>query len=399
MSAPTAVEIRLGDAVVGLLERLEDFEYVFAFDQRWLQRPDRPVLGQLFEDKRPVDIRTSGFPCWFAHLLPQGPFRRAILRSLNSDDDENWALFLHTGSDLPGAVVAVPAMRRLARSSEPVRPGVVAQGLLRFALAGVQWKLSLRDGERGLTVPMEGSEARWIAKFPAPDFPGLPRIECATMQWARSAGINVPYFRPARIEELVEVPQGLPLDDGRLFLIERFDRARDGTRIHIEDFAQVLDRPNHYVGRYEEIAGVLSKLCPEDLRELIRRIVFCVLAGNTDAHLKNWSLIYPDQRHARLSPAYDLVASVVYVPRIEDRLALALHGSTEFESLGVGSFDVLAAVADLDAAEVTRWVREDAARILSSWRDTCRDLDFTDAERALLETHFSRIPLARSGAV
>jgi len=47
-----------------------------------------------------------------------------------------------------------------------------------------------------------------------------------------------------------------------------------------------------------------------DFDEVVRRIAFQVLIGNGDAHLKNWSFVYPDGTSARLSPPYDLVATI-----------------------------------------------------------------------------------------
>src|SRR5260363_142559 len=45
----------------------------------------------------------------------------------------------------------------------------------------------------------------------------------------------------------------------------------------------------------------------EDAAQFFRRQVVNVMMGNTDAHLKNFSFIYPDGRYPRLSPAYDMV--------------------------------------------------------------------------------------------
>ncbi len=134
------------------------------------------------------------------------------------------------------------------------------------------------------------------------------------MSWAAATGLRVPEFRRAALEEFETLPDYIPKSEGDAFLIDRFDRAPGAQRVHIEDFGQVLDQPPgdpQYKGRYEHIGTVLAALCPQDLREFIERLAFCAVCGNTDAHLKNWSLIYPDKRTPRLSPAYDLVASVL----------------------------------------------------------------------------------------
>ncbi|WP_438036254.1 type II toxin-antitoxin system HipA family toxin [Sorangium sp. So ce204] len=293
----SALEVRLGSVRVGILECFNDWDYRFSFDDSWLRTTDAPVLGQLFEDRKPGDIESTGnLICWFDHLLPQGPLRRAVAKQARCDEDDEFDLLQILGEDLPGAVVLVPCLPRLSRDSSVsrVQAPPTAEGLLHSSLAGAQYKLSVREGERGLTLPVQGQTGSYIAKFHDPLHKELPRVELATMLWARASGISVPPCRQARIEEFIELPDGTPIGDGTVFLIERFDRLPGGERVHIEDLGQVLDRPPgdpQYTGRYEHIAAVLAQLAPDDLRPYCERLVFCVLCGNTDAHLKNWSLI------------------------------------------------------------------------------------------------------------
>jgi serine/threonine-protein kinase HipA len=294
----------------------------------------------------------------------------------------------------------VPATPRLARD---VAVGPVsapaADNRLRFALAGAQWKLSVREGERGLTMPVQGETGAWIAKFHDPVFKGLPRVEHATMRWAELSGVWVPPFRQVHVSEFVYLPDGIPTGDGSGFLIERFDRSPAGERIHMEDFAQVLDRPPgdpQYDSQYEYLAAILAYLAPEDIRPYCERLVFCILCGNTDAHLKNWSLIYPNGRTPRLSPAYDLVASVLYAPgETADELALTLGGSRCFETMSSDSFRLLASVSGRSFDEVRSWVSEAAERVRTVWHEQASALPWLDRERARIEEHMARVPLGR----
>jgi serine/threonine-protein kinase HipA len=43
------------------------------------------------------------------------------------------------------------------------------------------------------------------------------------------------------------------------------------------------------------------------VQEFCNRFVAFILMGNTDAHLKNWALLYPDARQPQLAPLYDPV--------------------------------------------------------------------------------------------
>ena len=399
----SALEVRLGSVRVGLLEHFGEWDYSFSFDELWLHRPDRPVLGQLFEDVKPREIESAGhLPCWFDHLLPApgGPLRRAITRQAGIDEDADFQMLELLGEDLPGAVVIVPGHPRLSREprgvSAPAAPSPA--GGLRFSLAGQQWKLSVRAQDDRLTLPVRGETGDWIAKFHSESYKDLPRVELATMSWAGLSGISVPPLRAAQMSEFVDLPRGIPGGDGTAFLIERFDRRPGGFRVHIEDLAQVLDRPHGeaiYEGPYENIAAILASLSPDDLRPFCERLVFCALSGNTDAHLKNWSLIYPDGRHARLSPAYDLVATVLYVPPLDDELALSLGGSKRFEDVRVESFQSLARVAERSFDEVAPWVGQAAERVRTVWHEKGAELPYLPGERARLEKHMARVPLGR----
>jgi serine/threonine-protein kinase HipA len=399
-----ALEVRLGSTRVGLLEHTDEWEYRFSFDASYLRASEeRLVLGQLFEDRKPYEIATTGHvPIWFSHLLPQARLRRAIAQRLGVDVDDEFDLLEFLGEDLPGAVVLLPSQPRLSR--EPPPPRISAPPLaqkLRVALAGMQWKLSVRPGERGWTVPVQGETGSFIAKFHDPTFKDMPRVELATMRWAELVGISLPAFRQARVTEFAELPEAIPTGDGTVFLIQRFDRNPAGGRIHMEDLAQVLDRPPgdpQYGGRYEHLAAFLSWEAPEDVRPFCERLVFCILCGNTDAHLKNWSILYPDGRHPRLSPAYDLVASVLYAPQdITDDLALSLGESRRFEDMRLDSFRLLAKASGYSFDEVASWVRLMVQRVRAIWRQEAGHLPLLDSERKRIEDHMARVPLAWEG--
>ena len=81
-----------------------------------------------------------------------------------------------------------------------------------------------------------------------------------------------------------------------------------------------------------------------------------MLCGNDDAHLKNWSLVYPDRRNGVLSPAYDLVCTAVYFDRPQD-MALKLSGKEISADICLDDFRRIA-----DMCRVERGVIEEAVR-------------------------------------
>ncbi len=152
----------------------------------------------------------------------------------------------------------------------------------------------------------------------------------------------------------------------------------------------LLPKDKYEHATYEGIGRVVGTLCGlDDLQEYVRRLVFMVLSGNSDAHLKNWSLIYRDGRTARLSPAYDQVATVVY-PGYGDELALPFNNSLDFTAVSLAGFHQLAQALRLpDPEQVAAWAREDTDHIMAIWQDIRRELPF---ERLYpLDQHHARL--------
>jgi serine/threonine-protein kinase HipA len=127
------------------------------------------------------------------------------------------------------------------------------------------------------------------------------------------------------------------LSENRRFLVvDRFDLHPEGTYLGIEDFCVLDGRRAHgrYDGSYEGIAKRLtSYISPPALararEQYALMVAYSCTIGNGDAHLKNFSVLYrhPEDR-IELSPAYDVISTLPYIPR--DSLALTLDGSKEF---------------------------------------------------------------------
>jgi serine/threonine-protein kinase HipA len=326
-------QVMLGDDLVGYLEPAGGV-IAFTFDAAYLARPDRPVLGQAFEDRvLSADQAFTGspsfpLPTFFRNALPEGALRKVVEARLRHSRQLEFDMLLRLGPDLPGAlrVVADP-LDLEADTSEPASPRRSADPAdpLRFSLSGVQLKASVHvdlDDEDKITLPLAGGGGRWIAKFPSASFRDLPENELTMLRWAHAAGLDVPDSRIIEVASIQNLPAEFPRE-GRALLIRRFDRAASQHRIHQEDFAQVfgiepeekdlLVVPPDVTLTYAGIGAVVSALAGEgDFKEFVRRVAFMILSGNADAHAKNWSLVYPDRVHARLSPLYDVVSTVAY---------------------------------------------------------------------------------------
>lgn len=396
------LRVLLNDVPVGLLTRDDAARCEFHLQEAYCQRYPRPVLGQQFEDDLGKWHRArSRLPAWFSNLLPEGALRELVARDIGVESDREFRLLEHLGNDLPGAVrvVAEDAVTQAgaagnvdAHSAGPVSADVDWH----FSLAGVQLKFSALRSDRGMTIPVSGQGGDWILKLPDLRHPEVPANEYATMRWAAESGIEIPEIDLIDLREVSGLPPtGIPRQETRAFAIRRFDRPALGQRLHMEDFAQILDlfpEQKYSKFNYETIARLTLVLTGEaGLAELIRRLVFMLACGNGDAHHKNWSLLYPDGAQAVLSPAYDQVSTIQYMPN--DQLALNLGRSKHWADMSLDTFRRLARKVDFDESRVVEWVREAVGATKDAWRNSSSEFGYDVESRTRLERHLATVPL------
>lgn len=137
---------------------------------------------------------------------------------------------------------------------------------------------------------------------------------------------------------------------------------------------------------YRQILSVLAIETNETSTvEFIRRLTYSVLIGNGDMHLKNWSLIYPDGRRPVLSPAYDLVATIAYVP--EDDSALKFHRSRDWHSFNYKELEIIADRARVPTRLVVTAAKERVEKFDNVWHREKRNLPFSRDTIAAIERH------------
>lgn len=366
-----------------------------------LRGVEHHVLGQIFEeDPRHRYREPVGVPAWFANLLPEegSGLRRYYAARFEARVIDDARLLLGLGDDLPGAVVVEP----LDVADDEVLPEraearLDGAGAHLSALAGAQLKMSvLRDGDR-LTLPAAGTTGGWIAKFPDTLHRGLAENEYLMMSWAGASGITVPAVDLVDAADVPDVFERHMPPGAAVYLVERFDRGPGGSRTHIEDMAQVTGVPPMLRDRGASYDGIGLSLTvvagSDDFVEYLRRAVAMVLMGNEDAHLKNWSLRYPDGRSASLAPAYDLVCTSIY-PHLRRGLVFPLGGTRQTDAIGLEEFRALAGTAGHPADDAADIVRNTVRSMISAWdgvRDRALFADLVDHIDERLRSH----PLAR----
>lgn len=344
--------VHLHGRPIGTLHRRLDYTWL-TFEASYVEDPARAVLGLRFEENlRARYAANLRLPPWFSNLLPEGRLREWIADARGTPITREMELLAHVGHDLPGAVQVLES-DRAARASQsdaqevtapPPRPFVDATW--RFSLAGVGLKFSMLAKKDQFTAPGVGEGGDWIIKLPDHQHAAVPLNEFAMMTLARESGIDVPEIRLVDRDQIQSLPDAVwPPLERQAYAIRRFDRADDRSPIHIEDLAQIRGfyPENKYDGSFETVASLVYRgRDTASLLEFIRRLAFNILISNGDAHLKNWSLIYKNQRVPTLSPAYDLVATSVYRPSgAPETTGLKFCGTRRFERITSSCFSAL----------------------------------------------------------
>ena len=193
----------------------------------------------------------------------------------------------------------------------------------RTTLTGVQPKLSMDINRGGRDEPdrltIVGLWGRYILKPESDTYPWLPEDEDLTMHLATLARIQV-------------VPHALiRFSDGELtYITRRIDRDDDGRKYLMEDACQLSERlsADKYKSSYENVGKLIrrySSMAQLDLVNYWEVVVFSWVTGNSDMHLKNFSLLCRVPGLYTLAPAYDLL-NVHLLFDDPEELALTLNG-------------------------------------------------------------------------
>lgn len=387
---------------VGTLSRDAVGATAFVPDEAYLRDDARPILSLSWVGADPdatrarLAMRTDkialygGLPPWFEGVLPEGALRELVAAEMGPGDHGSFDVITRLGADLAGAVLVVPENTEALDAAGPLDLAKVAgfrapvpKGFVKFSLAGVQLKFTTSLRKDRFTAPARAGEGRYILKLDSEKHPRLPQAEFSGMTLAGLAGVRTAPFRLIERAAIADVPAELIVGDHAL-AVERFDRLEDGRRTHIEDMAQILGAvgdQKYTKGNSETVLRMIQRFSTDwrdDVVEGVRRLVVDVMLGNGDNHLKNWSFIFPAPGQVRLSPAYDIVPTVLYG---DTTLALPFAGVQRFSSLSLHQFDRVASYLRLDPAWIRREVKTTVQRALDTWPAAMADLPLSAADR------------------
>jgi serine/threonine-protein kinase HipA len=274
-------------------------------------------------------IASDAFLPWAANLLPESEQLRTLAQLLGLSRSDVIGLLSQIGGDTAGALsvgrpgrTATVQWRSVETPTEleglieglPRKPFLAGEEGVSMSLAGAQTKLAVAVDEAGrISVPMNGSPSTHILKPDAPQLCGSVFNEALCLTLARRINLSAPYVTTGRAGKRTYL------------LVERYDRRYQSgrwRRLHQEDYCQALGRPPSakYESNKTGVGGPTLKemfalsrqhMPPTEILRLLDMVIFNVLACNTDAHAKNYSIMIRGNG-VLLAPAYDVMCGEVW---------------------------------------------------------------------------------------
>ena len=391
---------------VGTLQEINGL-WSFRYSDAWLNdgqhfalSPHLPLTAQPQLDgatRRPVQW-------YFDNLLPEEGQRRLLASDARLDAADAFGLLAWYGAESAGSITLLSQEGQVT-SSEALHPladealeerirqlpkaPLTHAAIKRMSLAGAQHKLAVVLQDEALFEPAGDTPSTHILKpdHPDDDYRHSVINEWFVMRLAKRLGLEVPEVHRRYVPSPV-------------YLIDRFDRVHSDTgwqRRHIIDACQLLglDRSFKYSQGSMDNLATLAKACrsPAVARtRLFGWLIFNVLVGNSDAHLKNLSFMVSHEG-VQLAPFYDLLCVACYDTPAFDKKAWPDQTQLAWPILGVLHFSDINRGLLLAAGGALNLAKGTAERILESLRG--RILAETEALYADVEAENARLIAAR----
>lgn len=409
------LQLVIHGVLVGYLAGFKNGRNVLSFADTFKNNPSRPTFSLITHPKFPKATKLMAEP-WtqnqrlhpvLSNLLPEGSLRELIAQSLKVHVDNEFHIISYLGEDLPGAIEATPMEPKdvpdyVLSTHGKARAVKFDRDTLdrrkkenKFSLAGVQMKFSMKGKDGRYNLPKGDVLGDWIIKTPSTKHKFVPLNEYTAMSLAELAGVDIPEIKLVEMAKLDNLPQiNLP-GENLAFAIKRFDRA-DNLRIHMEDFAQILVKYPHEKynsANYENIGKVIYDFSGDglaDAQQFARRLLVNILLANGDAHLKNWSFLYSDKVTPRLSPAYDIVTTSVYIEN-ETQYALNLSKTKEWYTVTMAHFQLWADKSGIPWRAIKPHLDDTLNKARELWPEALKALPMDDTHKERLRVHWGKL--------
>lgn len=351
--------------------------FEFKYDASYLSSPDARELSQSLPlGDQPFDALTSKM--FFENLLPPEVVRRRLEKIIHISSENVFGYLKAIGGDCAGAVSLYeegftpskgPEQLKVLSEDEadellktlPQRPLLIdkIEGY-RISGAGAQDKLIARWDGKTISLPLYGAASTHIIKPAMTRFPETVANECFCQRLAAKVGLSA---AESGILGVKTTPY---------YWTKRFDRvetAEGVRRLHQEDFCQMMGYRAEE--KYEFEGGPSLVRCLSFLRtsrvgaagmlRFLDYILFGYLIGNTDAHGKNYAILYNGPR-IEVAPQYDLMSTMAY-PELGDQPAMRIGGADSFREVGRENFKAMAQKSEIDARLVLSRLDDMSERI------------------------------------
>jgi len=335
------LDVYLYDIYAGELIQDDSGDLSFSYDSNYLDNNHLAISVSMPLQEKPYKGKVV--KSFFSGLLPDELAKHKLAKYLGVSEKNPFALLEIIGGECAGALSLYPKGEKPPSDLESEfeilsdeklceilnllkrKPLLAGEHGVRLSLAGAQDKIpvSLVDGKVALVKGT--SPTTHILKPLIEGAEDSVYNELFCMRLAEHAGITVP---KVEVKKSGNIPY---------FLVERYDRVRNDVegvkRLHQEDFCQALSIMPEM--KYEKEGGPSIAKCQEVLQkfsfqpakdqlEFLRRIIFNYIIGNSDAHGKNSSLLYSENK-IYFAPAYDLFSTAVY-PNLAKEMAMKIGG-------------------------------------------------------------------------
>lgn len=297
------------DTYAGRLQEEPGGRVAFTYDPSYIHEK-KPAIAYTLPLRNEPFLSEHGLPPFFDNLVAEGWFRNAQAKALGIDPKHRFSLLLGFGYDLAGAVSVIDPEPQEHRQLDHSDEATLAALLGRASISGVQRKLLVVQDGKTFRPVRPNELSTHIAKLASGNLSNLLELEYLTT-------LAVSKLLPEDDVVKMEITEISTIHESAL-VIPRFDRSKAGKRLHhFEEFNQLLGKysgDEKYEGGYEDMGRFIlnTPLCiPAEADRLFRRILACLLVGNTDAHFKNFAMFHT-RDGLRLTPLYDLVASSIY---------------------------------------------------------------------------------------
>lgn len=335
------LDVYLHEKFVGKLKQEHSGLLQFQYDDAYLASSALAISLSL--PLQQVPHEGQKVRAFFSGLLPDDIARHRLARYLGVSEKNSFALLEAIGGECAGALALYPEGEAppLPKTDDveklddktlgeildllKQRPLMAGDDNVRLSLAGAQDKIAVSVVDDSIALVKGATPTSHILKPMIEDIKDSVQNELFCLRLAALLKIETPH---ADIRWVGGTPY---------YLIERYDRQLTVTgelkRLHQEDFCQALGILPEF--KYEREGGptiaqsltLLQDYSGRPARDrlaFLQRIIFNYLIGNSDAHGKNFSLLYTAQEPI-LAPAYDLLCTVIY-PQLSTKMAMKIGG-------------------------------------------------------------------------